>query len=103
MPNKTVWIYIYSDENDSDGPVFLVFTKKDAALAHAAESIKGIAQAELGGFEWQEDDENPEKLNEILKSVEDKRNDDALAEWEDYRSEYGHRESVSVIESDIVE
>lgn len=103
MPNKTVWVYIYTNEDDPDGSVFHVFAKKAAALAHAADTIKVIVQAELTGFEWQPEDDNPEKLAEILKSVSEGRHEDALAEWEDYRSDAGHRESVSVIEADFSE
>jgi hypothetical protein len=103
MPNKTVWIYNYTDENDAYGSVFLVFGKQEAALAHAADSIKDMASREMAAFDWSEDSSNVENLQEIMKSISEGRHSDALAEWEDYRTENGHHESVSVIEAGFVE
>ncbi len=100
---KTVWIYIHTDNKLSEGPTLLVFAKKADALAHAADSIKRIASEEIEAFEWSEDAPNPQELREILGDIEQGRHSDAVDGWENYRQEYDHDESVTVQEAPFFE
>lgn len=93
---KTVWLYIFTDKNDYDGPAFIAFAKKEDALAHAADVIKGIAVPEQTRYEWRDGDPNPEELAEIVKAVTEGRHEDAISLWGDYSSEYDTDETVTV-------
>jgi hypothetical protein len=95
---KSVWLYIYAERNDFDGPAFLVYAKKADAYAHAAQTIKGIAEPERTRYDWEEDDTNLDELAEILQTIAEGKHEDALALWDHYSQEYDHDERVDVQE-----
>jgi hypothetical protein len=95
--HKTVWLYIYEERHDYDGPAFLVFAKEQDAYTHAAEVIKGIAENERTAFDWTPDATNPQELDEILLHINQGKFKDAVALWEGYQHEYDHDEKVEVL------
>jgi ABC-type nitrate/sulfonate/bicarbonate transport system substrate-binding protein len=94
---RTVWLYIYQERHDSEGPAFLVFAKEQDAYAHAVDVIRGLAAAERTAYDWQEDDPNPDELDEILKDIAEGRLKDAVMGWEGYQEEHDHDEKVEVM------
>jgi len=95
---KPIWLYIYEERHDYDGPAFIAFSKKEAAYAHAADVIKRIALDERTRYAWEPDDTNLEELDEILLYINKGEFENALGAWDHYQGEYDHDEKVDVRE-----
>lgn len=95
---KSIWLYIYEERHDYEGPAFIAFAKKQEAYAHAADVIRGIAENERTRYVWTEEDTNLQELDEILLYINKGELENALSAWDHYQNEYDHDEKVDVRE-----
>lgn len=85
MPDDKAWLLIAKDI--SRETEYVVFLNEHVAKEAAAKSIGYLAQSDLETIEWDQEDSN--RLKEIVKAVAEERWDDAISDWEDWRSDKG--------------
>lgn len=99
MPDDKAWLLIRTDiSRETD---YVVFLNEHVAMASLGESIGFLAQDSLDTIEWDEEDAG--RLREILKDVAEKRWDDAVSNWDEWRSDKGPLDDdIEIIKIDLV-
>ena len=99
MPDDKAWLLIRTDiSRETD---YVVFLNEHVAMESLGQSIAFLAQEELDTIDWDQEDEN--RLREILKDVADKRLDDAVSNWDEWRSDKGPLDDdIEMIKIDLV-
>lgn len=99
MAADKAWLLISKDiSRETD---YTVFLNEHVANEAAAKSIEYIAQNEFDTIDF--DKEHKDMLRAILKDVKNGKWSDAIAGWEEWRSEMGPLDDdVELIEIDLV-
>lgn len=99
MPDNRAWLLIRTDiSRETD---YVVFLNEHVAKQSIGENIGFLAQDSLDGIEW--DEEDADKLRTILKDVAEKRWDDAVSNWDEWRSDKGPLDDdIEMIPIDLV-
>jgi hypothetical protein len=99
MAADKAWLLIRTDiSRETD---YVVFLNEHVAMESVGQSIGYLAQETLDTIEW--DQEDADKLREILKDVAEKRWDDAVSNWDDGRSDKGPLDDdIEMVPIDLV-
>ena len=99
MPDDMAWLLIAKDI--SRETEYVVFLNEHVAVEAAAKSIGFLANSELEGIEWNQED--ADKLKEVIKAVTEERWNDAIADWDEWRSDMGPLDDdVEIMKIDLV-
>jgi len=89
------WIIKFTDRGAREEDIVSYKNRKEA-IEVAIDFIGTQVKRELEDIGWEPEDEAPAMLNGILKSISDKKNDEAIVSWLEYQSEFDPQESIAI-------
>ncbi len=81
---------------DPSRDIKVAYDNRAKAVEAALDFIKDAAKSELKDIEWQEGDDAPEMLNEVLDAIKDQDADEAIIGWLRYQQEYNPEEGIAI-------
>lgn len=103
MPAKNkCWLYKYINE-DQYRNWTSVYLKESSAIEDAAKQVVNLADEELTGIGWEEDDVEPGMLKEVISLASGGKYQEAYDAWQEYASHVSATTTVEVEEADLIE
>lgn len=89
------WIIKFTDSGAREEGI-VSYRNREEAIKAAVDFVGTEAKNELDRFEWEPDDEAPTLLKEILKSISNKKHDEAIVSWLEYQSNFDPEEKIAI-------
>lgn len=92
---RDLWVIEFTSIDSSQDSIVAYESRKEA-VGVAVDFIQDEARRWLEELEWEPGDQAPEMLEGILKSVADKKFDEAIVGWLEYQGEYEPDERIAI-------